>query len=63
MPVIGPKPKPHRSPTFWFVRLELSLEEGDWDEAARAARELLSLGFDVRIVPRKTADTTAGGES
>ena len=38
-----------KGPTFWFVKLDLALEEGDWSAAAQAADELRRLGIDVRV--------------
>jgi len=42
-------PIAHRGATYWFVKLDLALEEGDWVEAARAAVELRTLGIDIRL--------------
>jgi hypothetical protein len=34
---------------YWFVRLDLALEEGDQAEAAEAADALRALGIDIRL--------------
>jgi hypothetical protein len=36
-------------PTYWFVCLDSALEDGDWEEAARAALALRVLGIDIRL--------------
>jgi hypothetical protein len=37
----------HDEPVYWFVLLEKAVHRGDFDEAARAVRELKRLGVDV----------------
>jgi hypothetical protein len=36
-------------PTYWFVKFDLALEEGDWSAAAQAAGELRQRGIDMRV--------------
>lgn len=40
---------------FWFIQLERFVEEGDWDKAAEAQRNLKRLGWNVS---RERAVTT-----
>lgn len=45
------------SPAAWFVMLEIARKRGDFEQAARAQRELKRLGVEVRYHP---ADRGAG---
>jgi hypothetical protein len=36
------------SPLYWFVILDMAVENGDHETAADAQRELAALGVDVR---------------
>jgi hypothetical protein len=50
MPDVLGRSKAHeRSATFWFVKFDLALEDGDWTAAHTAATELLRLGIDIRL--------------
>jgi hypothetical protein len=41
-------PRDHRNqPTYWFAVLEIAREQGDFDQAAEAKRELKLLGVCV----------------
>ena len=43
-------------PAYWFTRLEEALNEGDFDRAAEAARELRRLGVQVAYPRPMLAD-------
>jgi hypothetical protein len=47
-PAIEPRDQ-SRGPTYWFVKLDLALEAGEWEEAAQAADALRAFGIDVRL--------------
>jgi hypothetical protein len=40
--------KPSGDAIYWFARLELALDKGDWAAAAHAQQELRRLGVEVR---------------
>ena len=42
-------PAERQGPTYWFVKLDLALQDGDWSEAAEAAEALRALGIDIRL--------------
>lgn len=44
---------PQNCPTAWFAVLERAREEGDYERAAQAERELRRLGVAVRFNGRK----------
>jgi hypothetical protein len=50
-------------PTYWFVRLERAVEEGDHEQAAEAQRQLRRLGVEVKYGAKPADRTRApGGE-
>jgi hypothetical protein len=53
-------PAEWRGPTYWFVRLDLALQEGDWVEVADAAEALRRLGIDIRLRLNRVARVEAG---
>jgi hypothetical protein len=36
-------------PTYWFVKLNMAIEEGDWLGATEAVNELRDRGIEVRL--------------
>ena len=53
-PVAVDLPDRPMSPTGWFVRLDLALEEGDWETAREAAEGLRALGIGIRLYLDRT---------
>ncbi|GEM_PF-3420222 len=44
-----------RTPSVWFLRLELAIKRKDVEVALTAQRRLSELGFDVRVIREAVA--------
>jgi len=54
---------PTNSPAAWFCVLEIARERGNFEQAAKATRELKRLGVDVkyRVVRETSGQAQDGG--
>jgi len=58
--IAAPIPPPTETPIYWFLKLELAMDDNDFEKAAEAKCQLARLGVEVHY-SRQTITASRGG--